>query len=114
MASGTRWRSICSKLETQGDTRQLGIKVIVGDAGTATLTVGRIAFVHELPAGRESVAELPRRRGIRCRWTGAKWAQLQPSPGWTTRPATQFSAHAGRHGDDVHRALGPIGRCAGR
>lgn len=79
------------QLETQGDTRQLGIKVVVGDAGTAALTVSRIAFVHELPAdARVSRSSAPARNSLPLDWT--KVGQLTPSPGWTTRPATQFSA----------------------
>jgi hypothetical protein len=94
--SGAQWHTLAVDLlqvEAQGDTRQLAIKVIVGDAGKATLTVARLALVDELPAdAKVSRASAPVRHSVPLNWSSV--GELKPAPGWTTRPATQFSATA--------------------
>ncbi len=90
------WHTIAvdlAKVAPNEPTVQLAVKVRVGRAGKASLRVERVSFADELPAG----AALARTQSAASRSVVLDWARvlpLKPSPGWTTRPATDFGAAA--------------------
>jgi hypothetical protein len=79
------------KVEAQGDTLQIGVKVIVGAGGKAQLTIDRLSFADTLlPGARVSRAGARERQSIALDWQAV--GGLTPAPGWTTSPATDFAA----------------------
>ncbi len=79
------------KIEAQGDLTQVAVKAIVGPTGTARLTIDKLWFSDDLPAGAKVTRAAAReRRAIALDWR--KLGELKPAPGWTTSPATDFSA----------------------
>ncbi|MBC8876272.1 MAG: hypothetical protein H8E44_43145 [Planctomycetes bacterium] len=73
-------------------THRLAIKLIVGDGGSARLTVARIWFADELPADAQ-IAALPgqaRQKTVTVTWPANE--AIVPQPGWTRTPATDFEA----------------------
>jgi len=88
------WHTLAVDLlkgEAQGDTLQIGVKVIVGAGATARLTIERIWFADELPPDAR-LARVPKaqRQSVVLDWR--KVGELKPGPGWTTNPATDFGA----------------------
>jgi len=74
-----------------GDTNQVALKVVVGDGGSATLTVRRLWFADTLPEGATvSRTTAPAREEVRVSW--AEYGPPAAEPAWTTRPATDFEA----------------------
>jgi len=79
------------KLPTQGDTTQIAVKVIVGAGGSARLTIERLWFGDGVPEG----AKIARPSTGEARSLALDWRQvrkLEPAPGWTTSPATDYGA----------------------
>lgn len=80
-----------AKLRLQEPTVQLAIKVIVDDSGKARLTIDKLWFGDDLPAGaRGARALMSESKSTVLDWR--KVAPLKPAPGWTTNAATDFSA----------------------
>jgi len=79
------------KALAQGATTQVGIKVIVGQTGSAKLTVERLWFTDELPP-EAPVSSVSAREAKSVVLDWADHGAPQPAPGWTTSAATDFGA----------------------
>jgi hypothetical protein len=78
------------QVNPQEPTSALAFKVIVGDTGPAKLTVDRIWFAGDLPAGAKVArAMVPPAASVVFDWSKV---ELKPQPAWTLNPATDFSA----------------------
>ncbi|MBM3501367.1 MAG: hypothetical protein FJX74_22160, partial [Armatimonadetes bacterium] len=74
-----------------GDVTQLGVKVIVGETGAARLTIEELRFADELPPDAQVSRTGAREpRSVTLDWRAMH--PLRPEPGWTQRPAMDFSA----------------------
>ncbi len=70
-------------------THDLALKVIVGAAGQARLTVERIWFAEALPVGAQVAAASPRPALASTALDWSAQPLIQPQPDWTTTPAAQ-------------------------
>ncbi|MHB8997486.1 MAG: DUF6259 domain-containing protein [Armatimonadota bacterium] len=72
-------------------THNLAVKVAVDNSGSARLEISKLWFSNDLPAEAQ-VAQTPARRPQAA--AKLDWATAKPAPqqGWTTTPASDFSA----------------------
>ena len=73
-------------------THDLALKLIVGAAGQARLTVERIWFADELPAGAQVAAAAPRPALTSTTLDWSARPLIRAQSGWTTTPAEQHSS----------------------
>ncbi len=80
----------------QEPTSAIAFKIVVGDTGKATLTVDRVWFSDDLPAGAKVARVLtPPAASVVFDWRETAQRSpvtLTPAPAWTQKPATDFSA----------------------
>lgn len=92
-----QWHTLAvdlAAIEPLEATHALAVKVIVDQGGSARLTVERIWFADELPAGAE-VVSTPRRgppKTVTMDWSAL--GRIEPQRGWIRTPAGRFEAAA--------------------
>jgi hypothetical protein len=90
------WHTLAADLVrvmAEGATTQVGIKIIVGETGSAKLTVEKLWFADELPPEATiSTVNGGEAKSVVLDWT--HYGVPQPAPGWATSAATDFSATA--------------------
>jgi hypothetical protein len=93
VVSDGQWHTLAVDLLAvwpQEPTSAIAFKIVVGDTGKAVLTVDRVSFSDDLPAGAK-VAKVvqPPAASVVFDW---RKVTFTPAPGWTQKPATDFSA----------------------
>ena len=73
-------------------THHLAIKVLVAGGGRAKLAIEKLWFASELPDDAQVVETPPRRPDETVTIDWRKTGEVKPQSGWTTSPATDFSA----------------------